>query len=142
MSTETPEPDAGRCRCADGCSGRGGENDLSAVSRRANPRSCVNGQPDVSIIGECRSTAVDSDADAHFQTVCPCSLAELTLDRHGRLDGRSGPLEDGKELVGSGIDLAAARSGLRCPEDASHVVQECAVAVAQPAEQDGGTLDI
>jgi hypothetical protein len=127
MSTETAEPDAGRCRCPDRCSGNGGNDDLPSVGRRADASSGVNGQTDVPNIGECWAAAMDPDTDPHLktvgQTVDPGPVAELAPDRHCRLNSGCGPLEDCKELVGARVDLAAARSQQCCPQDASDVVQ-------------------
>src|SRR6185295_10787031 len=66
MSTETAEPDAGRGRCPDRCSDRGGNDDLASVGRRADASRGVNGQTDVPDVGQCRAPAMDPDPDAHL----------------------------------------------------------------------------
>jgi len=142
MSTETPEANAGRRRGADGGSGRRRQNDLPAVGRPADARGGVHREPDVADVRQRRASAVDPGPYAHVETVDPRPLTELALGGHGRLDGGARPLEDREELVGAGVDLAAARSRHRCPEDPSDVVQQVAIAIAQLTEKEGGGLDI
>src|SRR5437762_4550879 len=142
MSTETSEPDAGRCRGPDRYPGSGGNDDLPTVRRRADASRGVNGQTNVPDIGQRRAAAMDPDTDPHLETPGPAPVAELTLDGYGRLAGGGGALEDRKELVGAGVDLAAASAHHGGPEHASHVVQEGAIAVAQLLEQGGGGLDV
>jgi hypothetical protein len=60
MSTETAEPDAGRDRCSDRCSGRSGNDDLSPAGRRAVASRGVDGQTDVPDIGQRRPAASPS----------------------------------------------------------------------------------
>ena len=131
MSAETAEADAGRCRFPDSRPGLAGNDDLPSVGRRADASRGVDGQTDVPDIGQCRATAMDPDTNPDFEIVGPGPIAERTLDGRRRLDGGGGPLEDREVLVGAGVDLAAARSQHRRPEDASDVVQQVAIAVAR-----------
>ena len=58
------------------------------------------------------------------------------------MNGGSGPLEDGEELVGAGVDLAASRL-LNCPsDDLPDLPEQGRVVVAQPAEEGGRVLDV
>ncbi len=66
MSAEIAEPDAGRGRCPDRCSGRGGYDDLTSVSGRADTRRGVNRQTDVADVGQLRAAAVDPGTDPYL----------------------------------------------------------------------------
>src|SRR5207237_9994357 len=98
--------------------------------RGAAARGVGHGPTNVPDIGQRRAAAMDPDTDPHVETPGPAPVAELALDGHGRLAGGGGALEDRKELVGAGVDLAAARAHHSGPEHASHVVQEGAIAAA------------
>src|SRR6266849_2438067 len=132
VSAEAVEADALPRRLPDGGPGLAGNDDLPSVGRRADTSRGVDGQTDVPDVGQRRTAAVNSDTDEDIDVVGPDLLAERALDGRGRLDGGGGPLEDGEELVGAGVDLAAAGSRHRGPQDASDVVQQVAIAVAQP----------
>ena len=53
-----------------------------------------------------------------------------------------GALERGEELVGAGLDLVAARPGDGTTLDRAHLVEQLAVALAEPMDQRGGALDV
>src|SRR5262245_25148928 len=63
MSAEALEADARRGRSSDGGPGLPGDDYLPAVSRRADARRRVDGQSDVTDIGQRRAAAVDPHAN-------------------------------------------------------------------------------
>ncbi len=79
------------------------------MGRRADASRGVDGEADVTDIGEGGAAAMNPDANPDVEIVGPASFAEPALDGCCRLDGVDGPLEDREELVGTGVNLAAAR---------------------------------
>jgi hypothetical protein len=68
----------------------------------------------------------------------PGALTEGALDGDRRLEGRPVALEDGEELIGSGVDLAAASLRHRLTDDGPDLVEQDAIAVTEPSEEGGG----
>src|SRR5205807_10020907 len=85
---------------------------------------------------------MDPHANPDLEVVGPGPCAERTLDVRGRLDGSPGAFEGCEELVGARIDLAAARSGHRRAEDATHVVPHAATPDADAKAPGGGALGV
>src|SRR5207247_6406687 len=107
MAAETADPDAARRRWPDRGSGRGGGDDLAAVSGRADARRRVHREADVAGIGQRRPPAMDPDPHAHLEAVARGSRLERALDSDGGVDGSGGALEDSNEIVGESVDPTA-----------------------------------
>src|SRR5712691_6302759 len=142
MPTEASEADAGRQRSLDGVLRLAGDDDLASMCRPADPSRGVYGQTDVPRVGQGGTAAVDPGSDPAFQIVQPGPSAHRALDASRRLDRRNDLLEDREELNRAGVDLAAAGSKHRLPDDAPDIVQQVRVAIAELPEKSGGTLDV
>src|SRR5207247_7805343 len=135
MRTEASEPNPRGHRSRGGIFRLAGDQDLAAVRSEADPGRGVNRQADVSRIGEGRTAAVDAGPDTALEALGPRSLAQDPLERDRRLDGRSRPLEDGEELVRTGVDLAASRPKHGVPHDIPDVPQQGGVALTELPQQ-------
>src|SRR3989454_8347245 len=142
MPAEAAEAETGRHRCSDGFRGLAGHDDLTPMGRGADTGYGVDGQTDVAEIGEGGATAVDPDANPHFEIVAPGPCAERPLDGRCRLDGVDGALDDGEELVGADVDRAAACAKDRRTQCASDAAEQVSISIAQAAEKSGGAFDI
>src|SRR5437879_9841080 len=67
MRAQASEACAGWARPTHGIPGRGGEQDLAAVTSRADPGDGVHGQTDVAGIGQGGTAAMDADANTHTE---------------------------------------------------------------------------
>ena len=85
---------------------------------------------------------MDPDPDAYVDVVDPRACSHLTLDGDSRLDAGSRTLEHGEELVSARLDDAAIEPNRGVSQHRPQVVEQVAVAIAEPTEQGGGTLDI
>src|SRR5437773_5046499 len=71
MRAQAPEADAGWPRPAHGIPGRGREQDLTAVSSRADPGDGVHRQTDVAGVGQRGAPAVDAGSNPDIDTIGP-----------------------------------------------------------------------
>ena len=142
MPAEAAEAEADRYRSSDGYRGLAGHDNLTAMGGGADPGYGVDGQTDVTEIGEGGAAAVDPDANPHFEIVAPGPFAKRPLDGRCRLDGVDGALEDGEELVGADVDLAAACAKDRRTQRASDAAEQVSISIAQAAEKNGRAFDI
>src|SRR5256712_8633173 len=142
VPAEVAEAETGRYRCSDGFRGLARHDDLTPMGRGADTGYGVDGQTDVAEIGEGGATAVDPDANPHFEIVAPGPFAEGPLDGRCRLDGVDAALEDGEDLVGADVDLAAACAKDRRTQCASDAAEQVSISIAQAAEKSGGAFDI
>ena len=129
IGPEAAEAYAGWPRPAHGIPGRAREQDLTAMSRRADPGDGMHGQADVAGVGQRGPPAVDADPDPYVDTIGPGACPDGAFDRKGGLQRRRSSNEDGKELVRSCVDLAAASPVHATPDDGTHVSQKGGVAI-------------
>src|ERR1700704_5537241 len=112
------------------------------MARKADPGSCVDGQPHVSRIGQSRAAGMQTDANSDSNAVRPGPDLNLALDRERGVETGARLLEDGEHLVRAGFDFAATRCADRRPEQAPDVGQKPIVSVAQPSHEPSRVLDV
>ena len=108
MRAEPAQTQAGGPGPAQGITGSAREQDLPTVRRRADPGHGVHRKADVARVGQRRPAAVEADPDLDADVFGPGARAQAAFDPQRRLQRRRGTNEDGKELIRTRIDLAAA----------------------------------
>ena len=78
------------------------------MSGRAHARGGVNGDADVSRIGQARPPVVEPDPQSDVDCIRPGSCLDAALDGSCGGDGVGWLREDGEVLVGTRVDLPAA----------------------------------
>lgn len=114
-----------------------GDDDLAPVGRGANPSCGVDGQTDVPRLRKGGAATVDTGTKADRDVARPRPFPQTALDGESCFDGRNDTLEDREELVGSGVDLTAARPKHGLSNDVSTVVKHARIAIAKPAQMGG-----
>ena len=99
-------------------------------------------EPDVTALGEGRPAGMDADPNPDVDAVAPAVGPDRPLHRDCRVDRGRGSFEDREELVAPSVDLATAGLADGLPQQATELVQDGAVAIAQPVHQLGRAFDI
>jgi hypothetical protein len=123
--------------------GRAREQHLPTVTRVADARGLVDGEPDVAVCSDAGLAGVQPHADAHLHVVRPVVLGERELPGGGGLERRAGAAEDDEERVALGVDLDPANLRERRAQEAVVRREHVAVAVAaELLEQTRRALDV
>src|SRR5207245_7404443 len=141
MQAKIAESEAGGLRGADRVAGRVRKHDLPAVGGRADPSRGVHSDPYVSRVGQGGMPSVKPDSDPYVQVVRPNPRGNLALNRERGTQRCRGLFEDGEHLVGSGVDLPAARLQDGAAEQAADIGQQPRVPGAGAADEAGRALD-
>ena len=113
MRAQAPEAYAGRPGPAHGIPGRGREQDLPAVSSRADPGDRVHGHTDVACIGQRGTPAMEAGSEPDLDTIGPGPFLHGPFDGKGGLERRRSAIEDCENFIPASIDLAARSASLR-----------------------------
>jgi hypothetical protein len=84
-----------------------GDEDLSAVRRRRNPRRSVDGDTAVASVDRRRLAGVDTHPHSNIHGLRPVVCCERPLSFHGREDSITGAGEGDEEGVALRVDLVA-----------------------------------
>jgi hypothetical protein len=139
---EVPERDVARQLVGDQLARGAGDQHLSAVAGRADPRGAVDVQPDVVILSDLGLAGVDADPHADVDTRGPTLGSERPLRAHRGGDRVARPRERDEERVTLGVDLATVVLVERRPQQALMLGEHLGVAVRQPRQQPRRTLDV
>src|SRR5712692_9722553 len=142
MRSQAPEAYAGWSRLAHGIPGRRRDQNLTAVSGRADPGDRVHGQADVARVGQRGAPAMDAGSESDIDTIRPGPSLYGPLDGMGNLERRRSAIEDREELIRASVDLAATRPVHGAPDDGADVGQQGGVPIAQSLEEAGRPFDI
>src|SRR5712691_9518954 len=102
----------------------------------------MNGQSQVSGIGQGRLSRMQADSNPDRKAVRPAPSENVALDRDGGLDAVLCLLEDRKHLVGADFHLATTGRRDRRAEQASHFSQESLVSLAQSSDESRRVFDV
>jgi hypothetical protein len=118
------------------------EEDLTAMTSRADSRCTVNIQPDVARCHQSRLSSVDADTYARLHAGRPLMAGERALDRDGRFHSVLRSQEDGERRVTLRVDVVTACLGKRGLDHSTLLGQDIAVAVTEPIGQPSRTLNV
>jgi hypothetical protein len=118
------------------------DKNLSAVPGRANPRSAVHREPNVSLVGELDRPRVDPHADAKLRGPGPALGAKCLLRRHRRQHRVAWPGEGGEERVSLRVDYAALVIDECIPLEITLPRLDCRILLPELAAESCGTLDV
>ena len=122
--------------------GRLGQEDLTAVADRADPRRSHDVEADVALLVERGLARVEPDPHSNGRVVRPRLDGMRALSLDGRGHGVTGSREDEEERVSLGVHLDALRGRERLAHDPSVRAQDLGVPVAEALQELGRLLDV
>jgi hypothetical protein len=114
--------------------GRGRNQDLPAMTSRADPCRAVNVQARVIALAQFRHARVHTHPHAHIASLRPATRCKRPLPSHRRDDGVGRTREHHEEAVTLRADLGAAVGLERGAKQAPVLIQQVGIPAAQPTE--------
>ena len=119
-----------------------GEQDLTPVARRGDPRGADHVQPGVALLAELGHAGVQADPHLDDALVRPVVVADPRLAGERSGEGRLGLLEDRGELVARRVDLCAAVGRDPLAEEPADVADQLRVRRAGALDEPRRALDV
>src|SRR5258708_38699877 len=102
----------------------------------------MNGDAQVSSVGKSGTSGVQADPDPYGQVVRPDRHENFALNDKRGVQSRGRLLEDREQLIGAGVDLAAARLADGATKQPADVGQQPGVSIPKMPYQTGRVLDV